>query len=134
MVSIVCLCNMHILVYRLSKTYINAKRFEKKHYKQQLNHDVCRAFLVNINYLIYYLIIFINILYWYVFKNLPLGMPQGPGVLLVSRKSRSYVRAGGNVRATWLVVLYTRQATMAKTNAQELKFIMNVVTYNLNYF
>lgn len=28
-------------------------------------------------------------------------MPHGPGVLALSRKSRSYFLAGGNVRATW---------------------------------
>lgn len=54
-------------------------------------------------------------------------MPQGPGVLAVSKKSRSYVRAGGNVRATWLVVLYTMQTTTANINAHEIEVIMNEV-------
>lgn len=66
------------------------------------------------------------------FEDLPLGMPQGPGVLTVSRKSRSYVRAGGNVSATWLVVLHTRQATTANINSHDLEFMMNTMT-NLNY-
>jgi len=69
-------------------------------------------------------------LYNTIFKKvLPLGIPQGPGVLLVSRKSRSYVRAGGNVRATWLVVLHTRQATTANINSLEFEFMMNEIAY-----
>ena len=34
---------------------------------------------------------------------LPLGIPQGGLVLTLSKKSKSYCRAGGNVNATWHV-------------------------------
>lgn len=44
---------------------------------------------------------------------LPLGIPQGPLVRELSKKSKSYFRAGGNVSATWPDVWSTSTANVA---------------------
>lgn len=51
-------------------------------------------------------------------RNLPFGMPQGPFVRELSKKSKLYWRAGGYVSATWQSVncTYAVIAINAKTN------------------
>lgn len=82
------------------------------------------------------LLYYISIVVKYVLHkvgHLPRGIPQGPGVLPLSRKSKSYLRARGNVRATW------ERATL-KDNANNVRNIRSCVTMvdaileNLPYF
>lgn len=42
---------------------------------------------------------------WKIFFHSPLGIPHGPGVLELSKKSKSYFRAGGKVSATWAFIV-----------------------------
>lgn len=56
-------------------------------------------------------------LFSFVLINLPLGMPQGPFVRELSKKSKSYFLAGGNVRATWPSVWSTSTTNETKATS-----------------
>lgn len=43
-------------------------------------------------------------------------MPHGAGVLELSKKSKSYLRAGGNVKATWPQTKYDAELSTNKNN------------------
>lgn len=53
---------------------------------------------------------------------LPLGMPQGPFVLELSKKSKSYILAGGNVSATWATAWSATMANVTKTTTNRMIF------------
>ena len=66
------------------------------------------------------------------YKNIPFGMPHGGFVLELSKKSRSYFRAGGYVRATWAVMV----CTVAKTHnviTNLVIFLIFAYNYLLNF-
>lgn len=50
--------------------------------------------------------------------TLPFGIPQGPVVLRLSRKSSAYFLAGGYVRDTWPLVSLTRLTSTRNDNTR----------------
>ena len=55
---------------------------------------------------------------------LPFGIPQGGRVLTLSRKSRSYFRAGGKVKPTWARVPVNSEARTIATAATPFAAIL----------
>lgn len=49
-------------------------------------------------------------------------MPQGPFVLELSKKSKSYILAGGNVSATWATAWSATMANVTKTTTNRMIF------------
>lgn len=66
--------------------------------------------------------------------NLPFGMPHGPFVRELSKKSKSYFRAGGYVNATWpLINVIQLDAIKTNVNNKHLKSFILYILIN-DYF